>query len=123
MFIYVSGPLSNGDVEANVKEAMRVGGILMEKGFFPFVPHLNHYIEPMVTLGYEDWMRYDLAWLRKCNALIRLPGESPGGDREVALATQLWIPVFYGLDEFLGAPLDLGLPTPANQRFSLPVVK
>jgi len=38
-------------------------------------------------------MRSDLAWLEKCDVLIRLPVHSPGADREVRKARQLWIPV------------------------------
>ena len=35
---------------------------------------------------YETWMEYDLAWLGACEALLRLPGHSPGADREVRYA-------------------------------------
>jgi len=32
---------------------------------------------------------------------MRLPGESPGADREVALAAELGIPVFYSVEELV----------------------
>ena len=49
---------------------------------------------------YERWLEYDMEWLTACDALVRLPGESKGADREVARAKELGIEV-YTLDEFL----------------------
>jgi hypothetical protein len=50
---------------------------------------------------YELWLEIDFAWVKKCDALIRLPGESSGADREVELARSLGIPVYFSIQEFL----------------------
>ena len=50
---------------------------------------------------YETWMKLDFIWVESCDALLRLPGESPGADREVKHAITLGIPVFYSMDELL----------------------
>jgi hypothetical protein len=42
---------------------------------------------------------YDLNWLAKCDAVLRLPGASSGADREVEYAQKLGIPVFYSIEE------------------------
>ncbi len=49
---------------------------------------------------YQDWIDLDLEWVKSCDCLLRLDGESKGADMEVALAESLGIPVFktlYGL--------------------------
>jgi hypothetical protein len=43
---------------------------------------------------HENAQTWDDFWLRKCDAVYRLPGVSTGSDHEVALATNLGIPVF-----------------------------
>jgi hypothetical protein len=40
-----------------------------------------------------------LAWLAKCDAVLRITGESPGADREVKEAMRLNIPVYLGIDQ------------------------
>lgn len=96
--IYVAGPYSRGDSVANVRRAINVGSLLLSRGFAPFVPHLTmfwHLCEPQ---DYETWLAYDFEWVKACDGLLRLDGPSPGADREVELAMQLGIPVFYSLD-------------------------
>ena len=46
---------------------------------------------------HQTWLPYDFAWLAKCDALLRLPGESVGADREIEEARRLGIPIFYGI--------------------------
>ena len=37
----------------------------------------------------------DLAWIERCDALLRMPGESSGADREVEHARAHSVPVFH----------------------------
>lgn len=68
----------------------------------PFVPHSHfHLWDAEHGHGYEYWMTQCFAWVRRCDALVRLPGESSGADREAALARELGIPVFDGVDAAL----------------------
>lgn len=97
--IYVAGPYSKGDIEANVNVAIDAADRLMDLGFIPFNPLLNHFHEMRHSRHYEDWMTLDLAFLPVCHAVLRNPGESPGADREVALAESLGIPVFKAIAE------------------------
>jgi hypothetical protein len=62
-------------------------------GYIAHVPHLCHFRHLFNPRSYEHWMKLDLAWLAKCDVLVRLPGESPGADREVVEANRLGIPV------------------------------
>lgn len=97
MRVYIAGPYSSGDQVLNVKAALDAAEDLVERGHIPFVPHLTawwHFLHPK---PYRWWIRYDNVWLLQCEAVVRLPGESPGADEEVALARSKGIPVYYGL--------------------------
>lgn len=92
--VYVAGPYTLGDVALNVRAAVLAAETLRNAGHFPYVPHLSHYWHTMFPRGYEDWMELGLAYLITCHAMVRLPGESPGSDREVAFARAHGIPVY-----------------------------
>lgn len=97
--VYVAGPYSKGDIEANVNMAIDSANRLMDYGFIVFNPLLSHFHEVRHSRPYEDWMSQDMAFLPQCNAVLRNPGESPGADRETALARSLNIPVFTSVEE------------------------
>jgi hypothetical protein len=99
--VYIAGPYTL-DPEACTATAISVGNAVLDDGHAPFVPHLAHYWETLHgARHYEDWMRIDLAWLEMADALIRIPGESSGADREVELAKSLGIPVFDTVQAFV----------------------
>lgn len=100
--VYVAGPITLGDVDQNVERAIHVGKLLLDAGYAPFIPHLSHFAEPLSTwtadlMCYEKWLDLDRSFIAVCDALVRLPGESRGADREVAWAVELGIPVFHTL--------------------------
>lgn len=100
--VYVAGPLTTGNLMENVHKAVLAGDRLMEAGYVPFIPHLSALHSMIVgRADYEEWMKYDFFWVRKCDSLLRLPGVSSGADREVELATKLKKPVFYDILELL----------------------
>lgn len=101
--VYIAGRYSGGDVARNVRVAMGVADRLIHLDFAPYVPHLCHFLHMMAPHEYEVWMAIGLAWLRQCDAVLRLPGESPGADREVEIAKILEIPVFYSVEELVEA--------------------
>ena len=101
--IYVAGPLSS-DPLVNTAHAIKAGQELIEAGFAPYVPHLTQYWEALYYPGvnsWETWLEIDLPWVSKADAVLRLPGESPGADREVALAYRLDIPVFHDIQHLV----------------------
>ena len=101
MRVYIAGPYTTGDTMANIRTACSYGDIVARRGHAPMVPHLSGFMEAIYPQGYETWMRIDLAWLAVADAVIRIPGHSPGADREVDEARRLGIPVFEGLGLFL----------------------
>jgi hypothetical protein len=96
--VYVAGPYSKGDVAENVHKAFKAANDLADLGFAPFVPHFTHFWHLMFERPYEFWLELDNQFLSCCQALLRLPGESNGADKEVALARKLGIPVFHDID-------------------------
>ena len=101
MRIYVAGPYSIGSEAHNVRVALEAGEALLRRGYSPYVPHLNHLWHLVFPHSYETWLALDAEYLKACDAVWRLPGESPGADKEVALAKARHIPVYYKLEDFL----------------------
>lgn len=98
-FVYLAGPITS-DPMGNTRRAVAIATKLLRWGFAPFVPHLSVYWEMSAgPIDYEAWLAYDFAVLARCDALIRMHGDSPGADREVAEAGRLGLPVFE-LDEY-----------------------
>ncbi|HLY94424.1 MAG TPA: DUF4406 domain-containing protein [Gaiellaceae bacterium] len=100
--VYVAGPITKGDQFVNTRIAILAAARLAERGFFPFVPHLCSLWQMIEPREYHEWIDYDFAWIGRCDALVRLPGESSGADAEVRLALNLGKPVFLGLTAFFG---------------------
>jgi hypothetical protein len=84
-----------GDHYRNVGLGMAAGYRAMRLGWAPYIPHLD----AMTTMAlgfagelpvsYEEWMELDFVFVRAAHALLRIPGHSPGADREVLLARSL----------------------------------
>jgi hypothetical protein len=97
--IFVSGPYTNGDVGRNVKSAMDATNELIERGYAPYCPHLTHFLHINNWQPYEKWLALDIQYLDICDALLRIPGESFGADKEVDFAVKKGIPVFFNIDQ------------------------
>ena len=84
-YIYVAGPITKGDTLLNIRKGMSAGTELLRLGYMPYIPH-NDFIQYILypdVLTYERMLDWDFAWIERCDALLRLPGESPGADSEV----------------------------------------
>lgn len=109
-YIYIAGPLTVGDQAINVRNAMDAGSKLLASGFVPFIPHLTWFWHLCNPEAYDDWIEMDLKWLLKCDALLRLPGESKGADIEVRFALDQGLLVYHGtVEDFLQDVERLGL--------------
>lgn len=96
MKIYVAGPYTRGDVAINVRNAIQAGDLIAARGHTPFIPHLSHFwhlLKPHEDINF--WYSQDIEWLKVCDALLRLPGESAGADRELEIARELGLEIFY----------------------------
>lgn len=95
MLVYIAGPIHGSGTELqNLRRALVVAQYLAKRGFVPFVPHLWLMWEFLVgEVDQELFMTLDFAFLTRCHLLVRIPGVSPGADREVVRAGELGIPV------------------------------
>jgi hypothetical protein len=99
--IYLSGPLTCGQVTRNVSNALATGKQLMDLGYVVIIPHEKILTEIMYPMSYREWMDYDLRIIRCCDAVFRMEGLSPGANEEVRFAESLGIPVYWTLDLLL----------------------
>ncbi len=99
--VYVSGPISLGDHVKNIRMGIDAGEELYQNGFIPYIPHTDFLWGLVYEHSWEGWMDIDLEWVKACDALLRLPGESRGADWEVEVATQLLKPVAYSVPQLI----------------------
>lgn len=81
--IYIAGPLgAEADWDANVREACRLAEVVSELGFAVVVPHCFVEWHRRFPADYETWIQRDLRLVECSDLVLRLPGISPGADRE-----------------------------------------
>lgn len=93
--VYVAGPITGGPFGC-VRQSIEAFDFLRAIGAVPFCPQWSVLPAMVSERPYEAWMTYDFDVLARCDALLRMPGESPGADREVAHALKVvGIPAVY----------------------------
>ena len=100
--IYIAGPYSKGDPEQNVYNAIETANKLADMGYAPYVPHFTHFWHTKYPRPYNFWLELDNQFLPFCDAVIRIPGESSGADKEVELARKIGKPIFFSIQELEG---------------------
>lgn len=101
--VYIAAPYTKPDPAENTHKAMSMWFKLASLGFAPFCPHLTHFLHLMSPQPYELWLEQDAEWVKVCHAVYRMPGESPGADKEVKIAKEFGIPVFYSVTDLVTA--------------------
>lgn len=100
--VYIAGPYTDGAWEYNIRDVVKTADEVFEAGHTPFIPHTMTTLWALVSPKPKDeWLRFDLKWLDQCDCLVRIDGESEGGDVEVEYAKEIDIPIYYGVDAFL----------------------
>lgn len=99
--VFLSSAYTKGRMNNNLFEHFDMGNKLIDAGFAPFIPLLNHYMEIHKLRDDKTWLSIDLEWLAQSDAVLRIPGDSDGADGEVARAEELGIPVFYTLESLI----------------------
>ena len=94
--VFLSGPFSDEPM-ARTLDAADLQHWLIDKGYVVFCPHTSFFwLDQIRPRRYEEWMRQCLAFIQKCDIVVRMPGVSPGSDRECAAAAEAGIPVLHG---------------------------
>lgn len=98
--VYIASPYTIGDAAVNVRKQMDVFDELANTGkiapFAPLLFHFQHLVHPRKP---HEWLAIDFQWVKACDAVLRLPGESIGADAEVEFANSFNIPVFYTIED------------------------
>ena len=97
--VYIASPYTLGDIAVNVKRQIDAVDELMNYGFAPFAPLYSHFQHMVHPRPYEDWVDVDLEWVKVCDCVLRLDGESKGADGEVNLAQTMGKPIFYSVED------------------------
>lgn len=102
--LYVAGPYTNPDPVENTHAACKAAMVIYdETNWCPVVPHLSLLWHAVVPRAYQHWLDYDLHLLRKCDAVVRLPGGSTGADQEIVFARKHGIQIVRFDDLPIGA--------------------
>ena len=96
--------LSDEECERNAYKSIEWGRKLIDLGFNPFIPNLYHFVHKnwSATKDEEVWLEMTVEWLRQCDALFvaELPEwEDTGVRREIDVAKEMGIPIYYSLEE------------------------
>lgn len=107
--IYIAGPYmgihkdpveDHIAIEQNVLNAKAAMIEIARHGVGVFCPHMHsHGAELFLSVHDAYWYVLDVHFLKACDAVLRLPGESQGADHEVITAEMLGLPVFHDIDE------------------------
>lgn len=110
--IYIAGPISNGDLATNIRNATSAFVELDRIGLFPLCPHWSCFSGEILSnpsvrnecfafattegcgIPYGRWIAIGVAWAASADAVLRLPGASIGADRECEAAARAGKPVF-----------------------------
>lgn len=94
-WVYIAAPYTKGDPVVNTRTAMECFDRLRRSGdCIPICPLWSMFQHFLTPTPYQSWLDYDLAIIDRCDAILRLPGDSKGADGEVTHAAGRKIPVF-----------------------------
>ena len=96
--IYIAAPYTSAPVD-NTRRVMEVADKVLEMGYLPYLPHLSLLWDLHSPKSYSFWLNYHIEWLKDCDALLRLDGESVGANKEIRVAEKFGLPLFYSLEE------------------------
>lgn len=83
-----------GTRELHTMEAMSVWHELADNGFYPFCPHLSHFLHEHSNRDRIRWLAHALTWLSQCDCLLALGEPTEGMRQEIRHARSRNMPVF-----------------------------
>jgi hypothetical protein len=112
ILVYVAGAYASPEVITvlnNMGKGISAAAQLLQAGFAPFCPWLDGLFIIQQggtnTLTADDMKRYSMAWLERSDCVCVIPGweQSRGTKKEIERASELGIPVYYGIDRLMEA--------------------
>jgi hypothetical protein len=100
--VYIAGPYTHPDPVLNVRRSIETASRLYDSGkVVPLIPHLTMLWQLVDPKPLDHWYEYDLHLLRRCDAVLVIPGKSAGAEAEAKLALDLGMPLFDDEQELL----------------------
>lgn len=101
--IYIAGPYTaptEKEINENVNRAIDAGIKIGDKGHYPYIPHLTHFIKkrPSCNLTWEDFISWSKIWIETCDAILLL-AESKGVCLEIEFAKSLAKKVYKSIED------------------------
>lgn len=82
--LYLAGPYTRPDPVVNTNAVCRVATLLFETtNWVPFVPHITLMWHAITPRPIDFWYELDIHHMLRCDAIVRLPGDSSGADNEL----------------------------------------
>jgi len=117
MLILIAGPYRSGTnddpklIKKNFDNLESMALPIFKKGHIPIIgewvalPLMNLAGSKKIGDSIWDEIQYPVAHrlLEKCDAVLRIPGDSKGADMDVKIAKQRGLKIFYNLDEIPSA--------------------
>lgn len=103
MKIYISGPITGIDKDKCAAAFNCAVALLSLKGYEMVSPwHISQVLPQSFT--YEDFMDIDMVLLKKCDAILMLPGweNSRGATKELTYAKKNDMKVFFDIKDIKG---------------------
>ncbi len=100
--IYLAGPIDGGGTRAaNLALALEYSEYILEIGGIPYSPQLNGIFWNAFSPKPRDvWLQMDFDMILHCDALVQMPGESEGADKELNFAIYNGIACFNVLTQY-----------------------
>ncbi|MBF0553765.1 MAG: DUF4406 domain-containing protein [Nitrospirae bacterium] len=96
MIVYIASPYSSNPEEGVEKQIDAFNSLMTLHT--PIAPLLFHYVDKKYPHHYEEWMEICFQYIKLCDVVLRLPGYSPGADREINFARSLGKEIVYDVN-------------------------
>ena len=118
MMILIAGPYASGTdgdpalMQQNLERLEQAAWPLFRAGHIPMIGEwvALPVLRSAGATGPSDPLAAEVMYptaerlLQRCDAVLRLPGDSRGSDQDVAIALSRNLPVYFSLDEVPGVP-------------------
>lgn len=100
--IYLAGPMALGNMADNIGRAWEAAERLRDAGFTPITPQDNFFGSIVgKRRSHAEWLDIDEPLVHVSVAVLRLPGESKGADKETKWANAARIPVYEDVERLI----------------------
>ncbi len=99
--VYISGPMTIGKWEENIRQAEEAAKRLRDVGFSVLCPQLTGKMTGHSKIPHDVWIENDLSWVECAELILRISGESRGADAECNHAKSFSIPIYHNIEELI----------------------